>query len=97
MVRYAVLLRFTEKGIKAIQNSPARAEAFRATAAKMKARVEGQYWTSGSYDGVVVFSAPDEETACALVLKLGAADYVQTTMLRAFDAAEFKRVLKQAK
>jgi len=97
MMRYVVLLRFTEKGVKAIQNSPARAEAFRAAAAQAKARVEGQYWTSGCYDGVMVFSAPDEETACALVLKLGAADYVQTTMLRAFDAGEFKRVLKKMK
>lgn len=97
MVRYVVLLRFTEKGVKAIQNSPARAEAFRAAAAKVKARIEGQYWTSGSYDGVLVLSAPNEETACALVLKLGAADYVQTTMLRAFDAGEFKRILKQMK
>jgi uncharacterized protein with GYD domain len=97
MMRYAVLLRFTEKGIEAIQKSPARADAFRAAAAKVKARVEGQWWTSGSYDGILVFSAPDEETACALVLKLGAADCVQTTMLRAFDEAEFKGVLKKMK
>ena len=93
MTRYVVLVSFSEKGIGAIKDSIERAQEFKAAAAKMGASVEAQYWTLGDHDGVFVLSAPDEVTAAALVLELGRRSSVRTTMLRAFDEAEFKTVL----
>ena len=93
MIRFAVLLKFTEKGITNINHSPDRALAFRSSVEKTGGKVESQLWTLGSYDGVVVFTAPDETTAAGLVLGLGKSDSVSTCMLRAFDAQEFKAVL----
>lgn len=93
MARYVVLLKFTEKGVTHISQSPERAAAFRSTVEKAGGKVEGQYWTAGPYDGVLVFTAPDELTASALMLNLGKSDAVSTCMLRAFDAQEFKSVL----
>jgi uncharacterized protein with GYD domain len=90
MVRYLVLISFTEKGIAAVQESTQRAEAFAAAAEKAGAKVEAQYWTQGAYDGSFVLSAPDEKTAASVVLGLSKLGNVKTTMLRAFDAAEFK-------
>ena len=90
MVRYLVLITFTEKGCAAIQDSPQRAEAFNAAAAKAGAKVEAQFWTQGKYDGSFVLIAPDEKTAASVVLALARQGYVKTTMLRAFDTAEFK-------
>ncbi len=95
MSRYVVLLRFTEKGVAKSEDSVARAEAFQKVAAQVNARIEGQYWTTGPYDGALIIDAPDETTATALVLRLGKDANVSTCMLRAFDAEEFASVLKK--
>jgi uncharacterized protein with GYD domain len=93
MVRYVMLFKFTEQGITNVKDSPARAEAFKATASRAGATVESQVWTLGEYDGVVVFTAPDEATAVALALELGRLGNVRTCMLRAFDASEVKAII----
>lgn len=95
MTRYVVLLSFSEKGIVAVMESLERADAFKEAAAKVGAKVESVYWTLGSYDGMFVLSAPDEETAAALVLKLARGTSVRTCMLRAFEADEFLKVLSK--
>lgn len=95
MCRYVVLLKFTEQGIANVGESLDRAEAFRAAAQKAGASVEGQYWTTGPYDGVVILSAPDEATAVGLILKLGKDTNVTTCMLRTFGAGELKTVLSK--
>lgn len=95
MVRYVMLLKFTDKGIGTIKDSPSRAEAFRAAASKAGAVVESQFWTLGEYDGMVVIQAPDEATAVGLALELGRHGNVRTWMLRAFDAGEFKGILSK--
>jgi uncharacterized protein with GYD domain len=93
MVRYVVLLKFTDKGVSALKDSPSRAETFKTTASRLGVTVEGQYWTLGMFDGALILSAPDDATATAAVLSLDRQDCVHTCMLRAFDAAEFKNVL----
>lgn len=93
MARYVMLIKFTEKGIAAIKESPARAAAFKAAVAKAGGAVEAQLWTLGEYDGAVVFSAPSEDAATALALGVGALGSIRTTLCRAFNEAEFKAVL----
>lgn len=93
MLRYVVLLKFTEKGVAAVKDSVARADAFRAAAAKSGAKIEALYWTLGPYDGLIILSAPDEATAAAIVLDAGTGGHIRTSMLRAFDEDEFKSVI----
>jgi uncharacterized protein with GYD domain len=88
-----MLLKFTDKGMATVKDSPSRAEAFRAAASKAGASVESQFWTLGEYDGVVVCTAPDDATATSLVLELGRHGNVRTCMLRAFNATEFKEIV----
>jgi uncharacterized protein with GYD domain len=95
MPRYVLLLNFTEQGVAAIQDSPKRAEAFDKLVAKHGGKVEQQFWTMGSYDGVVVLTAPSDEDVSAVALSLVRADNVRSTTLRAFDEAEFKAILKK--
>jgi uncharacterized protein with GYD domain len=92
MVRYIALLKFTEQGAKNIQKSTARAATFRETAAKTGATVEAQYWTTGAYDGALVFSAENEANALRCVAALAAAGNVRTQTLRAFDTKEFDTI-----
>jgi uncharacterized protein with GYD domain len=47
----------------------------------------------GDHDGVVIFQAPDDETASTLLLDLGAAGNVHTTTVRGFTAAEMDKIL----
>jgi uncharacterized protein with GYD domain len=95
MLRFVMLLKFTDKGIATIKESPSRAEAFQAAAAKAEAVVESQFWTLGEYDGVLVLRASDELSAVGLALELGRHGNVRTCLLRAFDAGEFKGILNK--
>jgi len=95
MVRFVVLLNFTEQGIADIKASTSRAEAFHQRVNAAGGAVESLTWTLGDIDGVLVFTAPDEATAVALVLGLRRQMTVKTTMLQAFDAAEFEKITDQ--
>jgi uncharacterized protein with GYD domain len=96
MARYAMLIKFTEKGIASIKDSPKRAAAFRETAKKAGVTVEGMYWLLGEYDGLAILSSPDENAATAVALSVAGLGNVRTCLCRAFDEAEFKEVLKKA-
>ena len=93
MERYLMLFKFTDKGFGGVQDSPQRAQAFKDAAAKVGATVEFQIWTFGEYDGALLMSAPNTQVAGQLALNLGRLGNVRTTMMRAFDAAEFKKLL----
>ena len=96
MSKHVVLVKFTEKGLANIKQSPDRSEAFIAAAAKAGVIVETTLWTTGPHDGLLVLDAPDETTAAGVVLGLAKAGSVSTCMLRAFDRDEFKTVLAKA-
>lgn len=93
MMRYVVLISFSEAGIRELKDSISRADAFRSEAAKLGAKVESVFWTMGAYDGVFILSAPDEATAAAVVLNAGRGSAIRTTTLRAFDAEEFAKIV----
>ena len=96
MPRFIALIDFTAKGIGAIQDTVKRSDALRETAAQMGAEIREVYWTLGAHDGVLVFDAPDESTATALVIKLGRVGNVQTKTLRAFERAEMQKIVEMS-
>ena len=93
MATFVSTIKFTEQGIKAIGETTKRAKALRTAAKKMGVKVKDIYWTLGTYDGLLVFDAPDDETATALLLQLGSLGNLQTTTARAFNASEMDTVL----
>ena len=95
MVRYTLLIRYTEIGISQIQNTVSRAAVFRQTAAAMGVTVESLLWTLGEFDGVIQLSAGDESNVVALVTELARRGYVRTHLLRAYTEDEFSAVLKR--
>jgi uncharacterized protein with GYD domain len=94
MRRYVILIRFTEQGGKAVKKSTERARAFKDAAVKAGVKVEAQYWTLGSVDGVLIVNADSETKALKLVTALAAAGYVKTETLQAFTDAEFDEIVK---
>ncbi len=93
MATFVSTFRFTGQGVKAVGETTRRATSFKAAAKKLGVDVNGVYWTLGAYDGLVIFDAPDDETATALMLLLGSQGNVQTTTTRTFTAAEMDKVL----
>jgi uncharacterized protein with GYD domain len=93
MATFIAVLRFTEQGVKNVRATRQRAEAFKAAARKRGAKVTGQYWAMGAFDGLLVFDAPDDETAAGLMLDLAAQGNVTTQTARAFAAADMEKVL----
>lgn len=93
MATFISTIRFTEQGIKAVNETTKRAAALKATAKKMGVKVTDVYWTLGEFDGLLIFDAPDDETATALMLHLGSLGNVRTTTSRAFNAAETDKLL----
>ena len=93
MATFIALIDFTEQGIRAINESPKRADTAIARATEMGLTVKEVYWTSGAHDGVLIFEAPDQMAASAFLLWLVKAGNVRSQTLRAFDRSEFEGVL----
>ena len=95
MATYVILATFTDQGIKTAKDSPKRAEAFKQMAKTFGITVKEIFWTQGRYDIVVLTEAPDELTATALNLSLGALGNVRTESLRAFSADEMTTIVSK--
>lgn len=93
MARYIALLKFTEQGAKNIKKSTSRAHAFDKLAAKSGVKVEGQYWTMGRFDGVLILSASDETKVLHMLTSLSAFGNVRTQTLHAFTDKEFDEIV----
>jgi uncharacterized protein with GYD domain len=97
MATFISTIKFTPQGIQEIGETTKRAAALKAAGKKLGVKVKDVYWTLGDNDGLLIFEAPDDETATALMLHLGAGGHVHTTTARAFTAAEMDQVLTKVR
>lgn len=96
MATYISLIRFTEKGAAQIKKSVERAAAFDQAAEAAGVTIAGQFWTIGSYDGVLIVTAPTEQKALHWLTELVAAGNVRAETLQAFDAEQFAKILGES-
>ena len=80
-------------GVKAVKDSPKRAEAFKAIAARHGVKVHHVLWTLGQYDLITIVEADDDIAATALGLSMAALGNVQGQTLRAFDAGDMAKII----
>ena len=95
MATFITTIRFTQRGIKDIDHSTKRAATFKVEAKKLGAKVKELYWTLGDHDGLLILEAPDDETATAVILHLGAMGNVHTSTCRAYTAAEMEKIVSK--
>jgi uncharacterized protein with GYD domain len=93
MARYISLLRFTEQGAKDVKKSINRAHEFGKVAARAGVQIEGQYWTLGAYDGVLIISADSDEKALHCLSELASQGYVRTETMQAFTDKGFNEIV----
>jgi uncharacterized protein with GYD domain len=87
------LINWTEKGIQAFRESADRSSAANAIMGKHGGSLKQIWWTVGQYDLVVVSDFPDEQSAVAALLEIGAAGNVRTSTMHAFDESEFRAIV----
>ena len=95
MPTFIALVDFTAEGLKNLNLSPQRADAFVKSAESQGVKVKDLYWTTGRHDGILIIEAPDEITATGTFLKLSSAGHVRTQTMRAFNREEFESCLSK--
>lgn len=93
MPTYVALVNFTDQGIKNIRDTVRRAEDARGLIERHGGQLRLLLWTLGDYDQVAVVEFPDDETATAVLLQLGALGNIRTTTMKAFDAEQMRAII----
>ena len=93
MPLYVSLTNFTDQGIKNVRDSVRRAEDARCRIERHGGQLRLLLWTLGDYDQVAVVEFPDDETATAVLLQLGALGNIRTTTMKAFDAEQMRAII----
>lgn len=94
MPTYITLVKWTEKGIGSVKESPDRLDAAKEAYKAAGAELKEFFLVMGQYDGVFVIEAPDDETVAKLALTFGPAGVtVRTETMRAFTEDEYRRII----
>jgi uncharacterized protein with GYD domain len=95
MPTYAVLVNWTDQGIRNVKQTIGRTDHGGEIAEKHGLKLKQAYWTVGAYDMVCIFEAPDEEAISAHLLEIGSLGNVRTTTLRAYSEEEMSGILQR--
>jgi methyl-accepting chemotaxis protein len=96
MASYIVLFSFTEQGIEKIKESPGRVERAKRVFQEQGATVKEFYGVLGAeFDTMFIAEAPSDEAIAKAVLTVGSLGFVRTRTLRAFNEAEFGRLVSE--
>jgi uncharacterized protein with GYD domain len=95
MPTFIGLVNWTDQGIKTYNETLDRAARTEELAQTVGASVVDIYWTLGEHDIVIIFEAPDDETATAFALTTGSLGNVRTKTLRAFNRDEMQGILEK--
>jgi len=84
MAIFLTTIKYTAKGLefRGLRQSIERLSTFFAATKSMKLSVIATCWRLDPFDVVVVFEAPDDETAAAVVQPLSADGYIRATIDR---------------
>ena len=96
-MHFVTLLKFTNQGLADFGDTTLRARKFQELARAVGVNVCEMLWIQGRYDGIVVFDAPDAETASAAMLHLSSDGYVYTETFTAFDTEAMDRVIAKTR
>ena len=95
MPTYVSLINWTDQGIKNFKDTTHRAQDFTNAVEKAGGQVRELLWTVGECDIVSVVDFPDDETATASLLQVGALGNIRTKTMRAFTDGEIAGIIAQ--
>lgn len=95
MRTYISLINWTDQGIRNFRETVDRAEMAEKAAEQLGGSIK-VYWTVGEFDVVAIGQFPDDQTATAFLLRLGAEGNVRTKSLSAFTKEEMREIVDKA-
>jgi uncharacterized protein with GYD domain len=94
MVKGVILVDLTDQGRRAIKDSPNRAEASKAEAAKLGVQVRDLFYTPGGpHDAAIVIEAEGPEPINKLMASVQSLGNVRMKFVRAFSIEEMRKML----
>ncbi len=93
MPTYITLLRYTQKGVENIRESPKRLDAAKRAFRLLGAEIKTFYLVTGQYDAVIISEAPDEETIVQAAVATASIGNVRTESFRAFTEDEYRKII----
>jgi uncharacterized protein with GYD domain len=94
MVKYVVLVNWTEKGGENVKETIKRAEQVQQAAERLGGTMD-LLWTMGRYDIVGIADMPSEEAFATLAMQVAQSGATRSESLRAFSAEEMTGILQQ--
>ena len=93
MPTYISLIQYTQQGLQKIKESPARLDHAKKGYEAAGGKIKDFYLVMGEYDIVVVAELPNDEAAAKLALTLGSAGNIRSRTSRAFNEAEYRKLI----
>lgn len=95
MPTYVTLIKYTQKGVENMKESPSRLDTAKELFKSMGAEIKAFYLAMGRYDAVVISEGPDDETAMKLAITVGSAGAIRTETLRIFPEDEYRKIISE--
>ena len=94
MVKGVILVDYTDQGRRTIKDSPDRAEASKAEAAKLGVQVRDLFYTPGGpHDAAMVIEAEGPEPINKLMASVQSLGNVKMKFVRAFSIEEMRKMV----
>jgi uncharacterized protein with GYD domain len=95
MPTFMLSLNWTDQGIRAVKDTPKRAQAARDLAKKVGVEIKQVYLTSGDSDIVIFLDTSNGDNVAKFAMALGALGNVRTRTARAWPEAEFLKMVSE--
>ena len=93
MPTFVSLITYTDEGMKSIHDSPKRLSLAKRYLKDLGGRLRQFYLTVGSYDAVIIYDLPDEESAAKFLLSVGRQRKISTQTMMAFSEKDYRRII----
>ena len=95
MPTYVTLIKYTQKGVENMKESPGRLDTAKELFKSMGAEIKEFYLAMGRYDAVVITEGPDDETAMKLAITVAGAGAIRTETFRVFPEDEYRKIISE--
>jgi len=93
MPTYVMLAKWTDQGIRAIDEAPRRLDTAKKTLQDMGGQFRSIFLVMGEHDLVGIYDAPDDAVAARFTLLLGKMGNVRTTSMKAFPEEAMRQIV----
>ncbi len=95
MPLFALTINWTEQGIRAVKDSPKRAQAARELGKKLGVEMKQLYLTSGDSDLLAIVETASGDNVAKFALAIGSQGNVRTRTARIWTEAEFTKMISE--